>query len=71
MSRMDFAEKVYFRAAIYVFPVWDTMEEVFLPCGIHHIPIVPHNGGGVAPMSSLSGVELLGLWKLGMGGLIG
>jgi hypothetical protein len=25
----------------------------------------------VAPMSSLSGVELLGFWEFGMGGLIG
>jgi hypothetical protein len=32
---------------------------------------VPHSGSGVAPMSSLSGVELLGFWELGMGGLIG
>jgi hypothetical protein len=32
---------------------------------------VPHSGSGVAPMSSLSGVELLGLWEFGMGGLIG
>ncbi len=33
--------------------------------------IVPHSGSGVAPMSSLSGVELLGLWEFGMGGLMG
>ncbi len=32
---------------------------------------VPHSGSGVAPMSSLSGVELLGFWEFGMGGLIG
>jgi hypothetical protein len=38
-----------------------------------HGPIrtVPHSGSGVAPMSSLSGVELLGFWEFGMGGLIG
>ncbi len=33
---------------------------------------VPHSGSGVAPMSSLSGAELLGSWGgLGMGRLIG
>ncbi len=32
--------------------------------------IVPHSGSGVAPMSSLSGVELLGFWEFGMGGLM-
>jgi hypothetical protein len=32
---------------------------------------VPHSGSGVAPMSSLSGVELLGFWEFGMGGLMG
>ncbi len=32
---------------------------------------VPHSGSGVAPMSSLSGVELLGIWEFGVGGLIG
>jgi hypothetical protein len=32
---------------------------------------VPHSGSGVAPMSSLSGVELLGLWEFGTGGLMG
>jgi hypothetical protein len=31
---------------------------------------VPHSGSGVAPMSSLSGVELLGFWEFGVGGLI-
>ncbi len=38
---------------------------------IKTIVIVPHSGSGVAPMSSLSGVELLGFWETGMGGLIG
>ncbi len=33
--------------------------------------IVPHSGSGVAPMSSLSGVELLGFWEFEMGGLMG
>ncbi len=32
---------------------------------------VPHSGSGVAPMSSLSGVELLGFCEFGMGGLMG
>jgi hypothetical protein len=32
---------------------------------------VPHSGSGVAPMSSLSGVELLGFWEFGVGGLTG
>jgi hypothetical protein len=32
---------------------------------------VPHSGSGVAPMSSLSGAELLGFRGLGMGGSIG
>jgi hypothetical protein len=32
---------------------------------------VPHSGSGVASMSSLSGVELVGFWEFGMGGLIG
>jgi hypothetical protein len=32
---------------------------------------VPHSGSGVAPMSSLSGAELLGFRELGMNGLIG
>jgi hypothetical protein len=32
---------------------------------------VPHSGSGVAPMSSLSGVELLGSWGFGVGGLMG
>ncbi len=32
---------------------------------------VPHSESGVAPMSSLSGVGLLGCWEFGMGGLIG
>jgi hypothetical protein len=31
-------------------------------------PTVPHSHSGVAPMSSLSGVEQLGLWELGEGG---
>ncbi len=35
------------------------------------IIIVPHSGSGVAPMSSLSGVELLGFWEFGVGELIG
>ncbi len=34
------------------------------------IKSVPHSGSGVAPMSSLSGAELLGLWESGMGGLM-
>ncbi len=33
--------------------------------------VVPHSGSGVAPMSSLSGVELLGFWEFGVGGLMG
>ena len=33
--------------------------------------IVPHSESGMALMSSLSGVELLGLWEFGMGGLMG
>ncbi len=32
---------------------------------------VPHSESGVVPMSSLSGVGLLGFWESGMGGLIG
>ena len=32
---------------------------------------VPHSGSGVAPMSSLSGVELLGFWEFGVDELIG
>ncbi len=36
-----------------------------------NVGTVPHSGSGVAPMSSLSGVELLGLWEFGMGGLMG
>ncbi len=38
---------------------------------VQRILTVPHSGSGVAPMSSLSGVELLGFWETGMGGLIG
>ncbi len=33
--------------------------------------IVPHSESGVVPMSSLSGVGLLGFWEFGMGGIIG
>jgi hypothetical protein len=33
--------------------------------------LVPHSGSGVAPMSSLSGVELLGFWEFGVDELIG
>ncbi len=33
--------------------------------------LVPHSESGVAPMSSLSGVGLMGFWEFGMGGLIG
>jgi hypothetical protein len=33
--------------------------------------VVPHSRSGVVPMSSLSGVGLLGLWEFGMGGIIG
>ncbi len=32
---------------------------------------VPHSQSGAVPMSSLSGVGLLGLWKVGEGGVIG
>ncbi len=32
---------------------------------------VPHSESGVAPMSSLLGVGLLGFWEFGVGGLIG
>ncbi len=35
------------------------------------IVTVPHSESGVVPMSSLSGVGLLGFWGFGMGGLIG
>jgi hypothetical protein len=35
------------------------------------IVIVPHSESGVVPMSSLSGVGLLGLWEFGMGGIMG
>ncbi len=42
-----------------------------LPLLLFRFVTVPHSGSGVAPMSSLSGVELLGFWDSGMGGLIG
>jgi hypothetical protein len=32
---------------------------------------VPHSESGVVPMSSLSGVGLLGFWEFGMSGIIG
>ncbi len=42
------------------------------PSRLHdRIVPVPHSGSGVAPMSSLSGVELLGFWEFGTGGLNG
>jgi hypothetical protein len=35
------------------------------------IEIVPHSESGMAPMSSLPGVELLGFRELGINGLMG
>ncbi len=35
------------------------------------VPLVPHSGGEVAPMSSLSGVELFGVPGAGINGVIG
>ncbi len=32
---------------------------------------VPHSESGVVPMSSLSGVGLLGFWEFGVAGLMG
>jgi hypothetical protein len=42
-----------------------------LDCHDNMAILVPHSESGVVPMSSLSGVGLLGFWEFGMGGLIG
>jgi hypothetical protein len=36
-----------------------------------YVRVVPHSQSGVVPMSSLSGMGLLGFWEFGMGGIIG
>ncbi len=52
----------------FEFPIWIRIRK--FPSQFRIRP-VPHSGSGVAPMSSLSGVELLGFWEFGMDELIG